>query len=448
MEQIRIIAPNLQEAMAQVKSRLGEDATIISWNNLGDAIEVYASGTVIASNNGNDKQTPHKYNKPDFGNETTTYNSGNTPAAPLEEFQTRGGTAPRYDVFAHEEKLIAEKVKAEKLRKEAQKQKELAERKRALRAYKEKTKKPNAKRGVGVLLGNDSDQKVSNNMNEAKIDSADGDSSVNQNHTDITQADTTKANERAPLHPLLPLLVKSGLSLKEIKPFASYFKYETETTAIDLFTKILGEKYEYDPLPAAPEHAIALIGSAGSGKTAIAAKIAARAISSGVEVLLISTDTERQGGVEQLRGFAKKLGAGFNYADNISEAEHLVRGGLDAGKVVIVDCASTSFIEPASMRVLERLINETNAEPILCLPTDMRPDDIEDMVAAFKDLGVKRCILTRTDLTNRRAGPLKGLLTNPLKISLISASPFIAGGIVIASPQRLAGLVLDPFADI
>ena len=246
----------------------------------------------------------------------------------------------------------------------------------------------------------------------------------------------------------MPLLVKAGLNLKEIKPFASFLEYGAESSPHDILVKILEEKYDFEPLEAAPDHAIALIGPAGCGKTITAAKLAARALSSGVEVLLISTDTERQGGVEQLKGFAKKLGASFNFADNVTEAAHLVRGGLDAGKVVIIDCAAASHIEPASLRVTERIIEETQAEPILCLPCDLRSDDIEDLIGEYKSLGVVRNILTRSDITNRRAGPLVGLLNHGMKTSLISASPFIAGGIVMASPQRLASLILEPFDNL
>ncbi|WP_240007103.1 hypothetical protein [Pseudaquidulcibacter saccharophilus] len=396
MENVRIIAPNLQDAMAKVKAELGENATIISWNNLGDAIEVVAHA-----------------GKP----------QNQQPAQPLGEFQTKGGTAPRYDVFEHEEAL---------------RQKELAERQRALRAYGGKATKETKsdKGGVGVLVGTKQKAVKAQNVN------------ANTEATAPTPTEQVEEKKKPSLHPLVPLLVKAGLNLKEIKPFASFLEYGAESSPHDILVKILEEKYDFEPLEAAPDHAIALIGPAGCGKTITAAKLAARALSSGVEVLLISTDTERQGGVEQLKGFAKKLGASFNFADNVTEAAHLVRGGLDAGKVVIIDCAAASHIEPASLRVTERIIEETQAEPILCLPCDLRSDDIEDLIGEYKSLGVVRNILTRSDITNRRAGPLVGLLNHGMKTSLISASPFIAGGIVMASPQRLASLILEPFDNL
>jgi flagellar biosynthesis GTPase FlhF len=395
MENVRIIAPNLQEAMAKVKAELGENATIISWNNLGDAIEVVAHS-----------------GKP----------QNQQPPQALGEFQTKGGTAPRYDVFEHEAAL---------------KQKELAERQRALRAYggKASNTKQGDKGGVGVLVG-------------AKVKTQKPAKPIAPIQNEAPPPEPVEEKKKPVLHPLVPLLVKAGLNLKEIKPYASFFEYGGESSPHEILVKILEEKYDFEPLEAVPEHAIALIGPAGCGKTITAAKLAARALSAGVEVLLISTDTERQGGVEQLKGFAKKLGAAFNFADNVTEAAHLVRGGLDAGKVVIIDCAAASHVEPASLRVTERLIEETQAEPILCLPCDIRSDDIEDLIGEYKSLGVIRNILTRSDITNRRAGPLVGLLKHGMKVSLISASPFIAGGIVMASPQRLAGLILEPFDDL
>jgi flagellar biosynthesis protein FlhF len=163
----------------------------------------------------------------------------------------------------------------------------------------------------------------------------------------------------------------------------------------------------------------------------------------GGEVMAISTDSERQGGMEQLRNLVHKLGAQFAAADSVKMAKEIAQEGVADGKTVLIDTAASSHLDPASMRILARLIDETCAEPILCAPTDARSDDLLDLFGEFKEIGVKRTILTRMDLTLRRAGPLVGLHKHSLAVAQLASSPYISGGIVPATPKRLAQLILE-----
>lgn len=361
-------ANNLQEAMSEVKQRLGPSATIVSWKNLGTGIEVTA---------------------------TSKDGSADAVEGGRDGFAQKG-TSPRYDVFEHEEKI----------------------------AQREKTARENALKTSAEKLKSNLPQKPKSSGLEI-----------------IAKPKVTKEKiAKSSLHPLIPILARTGLSLKEIKPFAKYFD---EKGSKETLIEILQSEFKFKPIEAAPENAIAIIGPSGAGKTATAAKLAARALSAECDVLLISTDTERQGGVEQLKMLAKKLSAAFNFADNANEARNLTKNALDAGKCVIIDCAATSVIEPASVRVLQGLIYETQAEPIICAPADLRADDLNEMFEAYKSLGANRAIITRLDLTRRRAGFLGALFGKEISLSQISASPFIAGGLAPASAKRLASMIID-----
>jgi flagellar biosynthesis GTPase FlhF len=372
---ITLIANNLQDAMADVKDRLGDGATIVSWKHLGDKIEVTATS-------------------PENSVKTNPVEGGRDGFA-------QKGVSPRYDIFAHEEEL-ARKEKA-KLQNNL-----LAQAQKLKAAQPKNAKSPIAPKSKGI--------------------------------EPLVKANTAAPTPKTPLNDLVPILVKAGLSLKEIKPFAKYFGQKPPKETL---IEILAGEFEYAPIDAAPETAIALVGPAGCGKTISAAKLAARALSADIEVLLISTDTERQGGVEQLKILAKKLGAGFNFAESASIARNLTQSALDAGKVVIIDSAASTPYEPASMRVLEGLLEQTGAEPIFCAPCDFRHDDLGDFADAFVEIGIKRAILTRFDLTQRRAGFINAFHNRKISFAQASISPFIAGGLVPASPKRLAGFIID-----
>lgn len=365
METFLFNADTLQNAVQKVRDKLGKDATIISWRNLGDGIEVTAAITRKA-----EKSIPQM------------------------------GKAPRYDIFAAEEEEQAKAQKAIKPIIANGPQKGL----KALVKGEVQTKIPSAPKAIA----------------KAPIEKP--------------------VKEKPKLHALVGLLAKSGLSLAEIKPFAKYFD---EDDIHKCFIKILESEYAFDPLPPIPENPIILVGPSGSGKTITTAKLAARALAKGQKVIAISTDTERQGGVEQLRLLVHKLGADFKACDSVQECKEITDKAVSKGNIVIIDSAAATQFDPSSMRMLARLIDETGAEPILCAQTDYRSDDFCDLLGEFKELGVKRAILTRMDLTNRRAGPLVGLKKHEISLAQIAPSPFIAGGIVPATAKRLAGLILE-----
>ena len=117
------------------------------------------------------------------------------------------------------------------------------------------------------------------------------------------------------------------------------------------------------------------------------------------------------------------------------------------GVCLFVDAASANPTQPAEMRSTARLIEETGLSAVLVLPADMRPDDMEDLVTAYRAIGVTRVIGTRLDLTNRRASLAYAVSQGDMSLAQISATPYISGGVAIATANRLASLILDPFED-
>ena len=210
----------------------------------------------------------------------------------------------------------------------------------------------------------------------------------------------------------------------------------------------LSQKLKFEPIEAAPTRPVVLVGPPGAGKTAAVAKLATRALAVGYEALLISVDSERCGGAEQLRAMADRLGTPFETATTLQELSHLTKKARQAGQCVFVDAASASPMQPSDMRATERLVQEVGLEPILCMPADLRYEDLEDLGLGYAAIGTKRAIATRFDLTKRRASAVFALHKADMALAQISATPFITGGIALASAHRVAALLLEPFDDI
>jgi flagellar biosynthesis protein FlhF len=238
-------------------------------------------------------------------------------------------------------------------------------------------------------------------------------------------------------------LMRAGLSAKQAIAFGVSATPELRRALTDCLTKAL----RYEPIEAIPPKPLLLVGPPGAGKSAVAAKLAARTLAAGHEVLLISADAERCGGADQLQALAKRLGARFQKVMTLADLNELVAEARGRGMVVYVDAPSACPAQPADMRALGRMIDETRLEPIICLPADMRPDDMEELAVAYAGMGVTRAIATRFDLTMRRASVLYVLKVAGIALAQISATPYISGGVAIATPARVAALMLEPFED-
>ena len=202
--------------------------------------------------------------------------------------------------------------------------------------------------------------------------------------------------------------------------------------------------FKFQPLSEdMPSVPLILIGPPGAGKTLCAAKLATKAALLRRPVTLISTDTQRAGGMAQLQAFAKLLQTDILEIEDshaLEDAIHI----QPAGAVTLIDTAGCNPLLDEDRQTLAALIKASGATPILVLPADLDASAAADMTEIFQSLGASAMLPTRLDMTRRLGGLLSVAYTAKIPLCNFSASAKVTEPPQPLNPVSLARLILPP----
>jgi flagellar biosynthesis protein FlhF len=197
------------------------------------------------------------------------------------------------------------------------------------------------------------------------------------------------------------------------------------------------ETFTYAPLHFAPSAPIMLVGPTGAGKTSSAAKLAAGAQARGATAVMITADVGRAGAVDQIRAYGEALGADYYIAESPLDVAQILRSHRPTG-AVIFDTPGVSPYDAGDIAAIRSYRDAADAEPVLVLPASGDADEYVDWARAFKEVGVRRCILTKFDATKRVGAGLRAAYEAGLALAHFSETAFISEGMLDANPEFLA----------
>jgi flagellar biosynthesis GTPase FlhF len=191
---------------------------------------------------------------------------------------------------------------------------------------------------------------------------------------------------------------------------------------------------------------IALIGSTGVGKTTTAAKLAANVkLALQMEVGLVSADTYRVGGKEQLQAFAQLLDVPYAaLPPNLSLAQGIYEAVRDLGQVdlVIVDTAGLNPREGERLRLVAQELGRLEwCEKLLVAAAPSNDIDLRAQARAFSAFNLTRLIITKLDETAFLGPVINTALALKKPLAFLATGQRVPEDIEPASALRLAWML-------
>jgi len=199
----------------------------------------------------------------------------------------------------------------------------------------------------------------------------------------------------------------------------------------------------FKPLPKANENeTFMLVGLPGAGKTVTTAKLATKAVMNGNKINIISTDSVRAGGIQQLEAFTKILKIDLMCAQDGHSLKEAIAAGTPQCQTII-DCAGGNPFKKSDYMRQKDLISSTEAKVIMLLADGTDPLEAADLAQAYSELGAEGLIGTRTDLAKRHGSLITAAVSGNLNVYGMGNGPSVTDGLEQLNPVSLARLLLS-----
>jgi flagellar biosynthesis protein FlhF len=143
----------------------------------------------------------------------------------------------------------------------------------------------------------------------------------------------------------------------------------------------------------------ALVGPPGSGKTTALVKLAVKqGLACGKQVRLISADTQRVGGAEQLRAFAAIIGVPFQAVESTAAlAQALEAAPPEAIQFIDTPGYSVAMLREMGGELAGFLADRQDIDTHLVLTASTRPADLHNIADAYAAMQPSSLLFTRLD---------------------------------------------------
>jgi flagellar biosynthesis protein FlhF len=183
----------------------------------------------------------------------------------------------------------------------------------------------------------------------------------------------------------------------------------------------------------------ALMGPTGAGKTTTTAKLAARfVVRHGADKLaLLTTDSYRIGGHEQLRIYGKILGVTVHAVRDAADLR-LALSELRNKHTVLIDTVGMSQRDQAVAEQVEMLCQAgKQIKRLLLLNATSHGDTLDEVVQAYRTRGLDGCIMTKVDEAASLGPALDCAIRHELNVHYLATGQRVPEDLHLANRQYL-----------
>ena len=238
-----------------------------------------------------------------------------------------------------------------------------------------------------------------------------------------------------------------GVRMKTAIRLLDSVRYNEVEDPVLALAAAVDEAFRFAPLPS-PEgrRPLMLIGPPGAGKTVSVAKLAARIALKGQRINVVTTDTVRAGGVQQLSALTGILGLEAVTADTPSRL-FIALSEFDSAVPTLIDTAGVNPFDKTALARLQEFVDLADAETVLVLPAGFDAREAAETALAFSSFAPARLLPTRLDAARRYGGLLAAAEAGRLAFTEAGTAPQIAQGFSPLNPVGIARLLLrDPLS--
>jgi len=185
-----------------------------------------------------------------------------------------------------------------------------------------------------------------------------------------------------------------------------------------------------------------LCGPPGDGKTTTIAKLAGRAmVQGGRRVALVSTDTYRVGGADELAAYARILDVPLATATTAAELRDALAGLRDVDEV-LVDTAGVTTGDIAGRQRLQALGRAVRGvRSTLVISATATPMVTRRVWESLRELRPDSCIVTKVDEAPA-VGAMEALWQQDLPLAFFGTGRRIPNDLEAASPERMVSSLM------
>ncbi|NVN89768.1 MAG: flagellar biosynthesis protein FlhF [Desulfuromonadales bacterium] len=188
---------------------------------------------------------------------------------------------------------------------------------------------------------------------------------------------------------------------------------------------------------------IALVGPTGVGKTTTTAKLAAMyALNRGNKVALITMDIFRVGAVEQLKTYSRIMGIPLEVASTPKELEKAVEKHSDCD-LIMIDTAGRSHKDQEKLNEMKNFFEDKiPLEVYLCLSATTKDRELEEILNRFSIFQISKIVFTKIDESESFGNMINLLMRDNLQIAYFTTGQRVPEDIEVATPAKLADMIL------